>query len=174
MSCCNEFIHDKICRDLSDIHDMACIQFFGYIEKAIGTFSYAQLSRDDEVSARADAELIKHRLRRTAEDVIEIGLALIRQKGRLPHGAFIPWIESEFGMSERSARRIMSVADRFAGKTASLADLKPEALYELAAPSTPPEVRADVEALLVDGARNTNLTAKIPTPPVSIDLGGIA
>jgi len=46
--------------------------------------------------ARADAALIKGLVRRTAEDVIEIGNALIRQKKALP-GAFHAWIEAEFG-----------------------------------------------------------------------------
>ena len=50
--------------------------------------------------ARVDAALIKGLVRRTAEDVIEIGNALIRQKKALP-GAFHAWIEAEFGWQER-------------------------------------------------------------------------
>lgn len=88
--------------------------------------------------------------------MIEIGLALIRQKGRLPHGAFLPWIEAEFGMSQQTSMRFMSVAERYGSiKPSNLELLPPSALYELAAPSTPPEVRAEVEALLVDGAKVT-------------------
>jgi hypothetical protein len=64
-----------------------------------------------EVEARADAALIKGLMRRTAEDVITIGQALIRQKAALPHGSFLPWIEAEFEMTDRTARRFMSVAD---------------------------------------------------------------
>jgi hypothetical protein len=70
-------------------------------------------------------------------------LALNRQKAKLPHGIFLPWIETEFEMHEQSARRFMQVADRF-GKSNTMLDLTPTALYELAAPSTPPEVQAEV------------------------------
>jgi hypothetical protein len=49
-----------------------------------------------ELEARADAALIKGLVRRTTEDIIEIGNALIRQKNALP-GEFHSWIEAEFG-----------------------------------------------------------------------------
>ncbi|HEU4805425.1 MAG TPA: DUF3102 domain-containing protein, partial [Nitrobacter sp.] len=84
-------------------------------------------------------------MRRTADDVITIGQALIRQKAALPHGSFLPWIEAEFGMSGRAANRFMNVADAYGGKSDRLADLGLEAMYELAAPSTSPEVQAEVE-----------------------------
>jgi hypothetical protein len=63
------------------------------------------LPREVEVEARADAALIRGLMRRTAEDNIAIGKALIRQKNSLPHGTFLPWIEAEFDMSERAAHR---------------------------------------------------------------------
>jgi hypothetical protein len=59
-------------------------------------------------------------LRHTAEDVIEIGAALLRQKQRLPHGMFIPWIEAEFEMSRPSAARFMSVAEAYGSKCLTL------------------------------------------------------
>lgn len=88
----------------------------------------------------AATERIKLRLRRTAEDIIAIGQDLILIKQSLPHGEFLPWIEREFEMSQPSAKRFMSVASRFTGKSLTMSDLKPTVLYELAAPSTPPEV----------------------------------
>jgi hypothetical protein len=54
--------------------------------------SSAVASLPREAEARADAALIKGLMRRTAEDVITIGQALIRQKDALPHGSFLPWI----------------------------------------------------------------------------------
>lgn len=68
---------------------------------------------------------------------------------------FLPWIEAEFEMSETTARNMMRVADRFAGKSATIADLAPTALYELAAPSTPESVRSAVEELVIDGEKVT-------------------
>ena len=46
-------------------------------------------------------------MRRTAEDVITIGQALIRQKEALPHGSFLPWVAAEFEMSDREANRLL-------------------------------------------------------------------
>lgn len=94
-------------------------------------------------------------MRRTAEDIITIGHALIRQKHALPHGSFLPWIDDEFGMTEQHARRFMHVAEVYGGKANIMFDLTPTALYELAAPSTPPEVRAEVERRIAAGETTT-------------------
>jgi hypothetical protein len=110
-----------------------------------GNEGHSALPRELEVEARADAALIKGLIRRTVEDIITIGQALIRQKEALPHGSFLPWIDAEFAMGEATAKRMMSVARMFAGKSITLSGLNASALYELAAPSTPPEVQAEVE-----------------------------
>jgi hypothetical protein len=114
-------------------------------------FSYAALDRATEVAARSDAALIKGLMRRTAEDIITIGEALIRQKANLPHGMFLKWIEAEFDMSESAARKMMGVARQYGGKSVTVTDLGTRALYELAAPSTPPEVEAEVERRIAAG-----------------------
>lgn len=62
------------------------------------------------------------------------GQRLIEAKGRLNLGQFLPWIESEFGMHERTARRFMDVA-RLTAKSDIVSVLDPTALYALAAPS---------------------------------------
>ncbi len=123
-------------------------------------FSYAALSREDEAAARSDAALIKAHMRSAAESIIEVGLALKRQKERLPHGTFLPWIATEFGMSADTANRMMLVAATYAEKSRIVRDLGPTALYELAAPSTPPEVRDQVEALVIDGQKVTAADVK--------------
>jgi hypothetical protein len=51
------------------------------------------------------------------------------------------WLGREFQWSERSARRFMLIAEKF--KSANLADFSGEALYLLAGPSVPPEVREE-------------------------------
>jgi predicted ATPase len=84
--------------------------------------------------------LIKGLIRRTVDDVITIGQALIRQKAALPHGSFLPWIDAKFAMSESAARKMMTVAREFGGKSVMFTDLNATALYELAAPSTPSEI----------------------------------
>ncbi|MCM0751608.1 hypothetical protein DEA98_10420 [Brucella pseudogrignonensis] len=121
---------------------------------SVDLFSYAALSREDEVAAKEDAAIIKAHMKSAAESIIAVGLALKRQKERLPHGMFLPWIEAEFGMSNVTASRMMNVAEIY-GKSFSLKDFTKEALYELAAPSTPQSVREQVEELIVDGQKVT-------------------
>lgn len=98
----------------------------------------------------AATERIKLRLRRTAEDIVAIGKDLIVIKEQLQHGEFLPWIEREFEMGEQSARNFMNVASRF-GANPQLLGISPSALYELAAPSTPPEVVQQITAKARDG-----------------------
>lgn len=77
------------------------------------------------------------RMRRTAEDILEIGRDLIAVKKRLGHGKFLAWIDAEFGMTKMTAARFMQVAERF-GKsdTVSGLEISQSALYLLVAPST--------------------------------------
>jgi hypothetical protein len=113
-------------------------------------FNYGGLDRATEDGARAAAARIKLLVRRTIEDIIQIGQELIDQKKALP-GRFLTWLELEFEMSERSAQNFMRVAEQYAGKSATVADLSPKALYELAAPSTPLEVRIEIESRIEAG-----------------------
>lgn len=48
-------------------------------------------------------------------------------------------------MSDRTANRFMDVGRLFGSKSATVADLPPTALYELAAPKAPLEIREEVE-----------------------------
>lgn len=123
-------------------------------------FSYAALSRGDEAEVREAAERIKLRLRRTAEDIIEIGRDLIAVKERLPHGQFLPWLEAEFGMGQSTADRFMQVAKVYGGKIPTVGNLSATALYELAAPKTPLEVREEVEKMIEAGEVVTKATVQ--------------
>jgi hypothetical protein len=46
------------------------------------------------VQAREAAQRIRLRLRRSAEDIIEIGRDLIEVKASIGNGNFLPWIEA--------------------------------------------------------------------------------
>lgn len=102
------------------------------------TFDYSTLPEAIAIEARGASERIRMRLRRTAEDIVETGRELAAMKEKLPHGQFLPWIEAEFEMSERTAHNFMAVSKRF--KSATVADFSPKVLYALAAPSTPEAV----------------------------------
>lgn len=50
--------------------------------------------------------------RQSAADEMAVGRLLIMAKGLLPHGQFIPWLESQGDISPRAAQRCMSAAKR--------------------------------------------------------------
>lgn len=112
----------------------------------VSLFDYAGLTVADQVAVQSAAVRIRDRMKRTVEDIIAIGQDLITVKEKLPHGAFLPWIDAEFGMADRTARRFMQVAETYASKMDKMSDLPPSVLFELAAPSTPEPVRQAVEA----------------------------
>lgn len=123
----------------------------------IELFDYSALAPDLQVAVKTATERIKLRMKRTAEDIIEIGKDLIAIKEKLPHGQFLPWIASEFEMSEPTAKNFMAVARRFGDKTLIISDFNPTVLYQLAAPSTPDEV---VEQVIEKAASGETVTAK--------------
>lgn len=74
----------------------------------------------------------------------------------MPHGSFLPWIQSEFGMSVRASQRFMQVAESYASKSATVALLDPSALYALA--SAEPDVQARIEEMIAAGDVVTKAT----------------
>jgi hypothetical protein len=110
-------------------------------ELVVVAFNYDQLDPTVAEQARAAAARIRERLKKTIEDIVQVGKDLLGVKEALPHGRFLQWIRAEFGWSERSAQNFMSVAVQL--KSANIADLpiQPSAAYFLAAPSVPAEAR---------------------------------
>ena len=104
-------------------------------------FNYDLLETKVADKVRGAADSIRDRIKKTVEDIIEVGNDLLAVKETLPHGQFLPWLKAEFGWSERSAQQFMGVAEKF--KSAIIADLpiQPSAAYLLAAPSVPDEAR---------------------------------
>jgi hypothetical protein len=100
------------------------------------------------------AEAIRRLGRRAVQDIIEIGSRLIEAKKIAPHGAWLPWLDHEFGWTERTARRYMSVAE-LAAKSDNVSDLNVpiSALYSLAAPSTPAEAIDEIAERSAAGKR---------------------
>ena len=87
----------------------------------------------------------------------------------LGHGRFLAWIEAEFTLPDRAARRFIAVAERFACISDTASDVPATVLYELAAPSTPREVREAVVERTAAGKKVTANTmpgdALAPPPP---------
>lgn len=116
------------------------------------------------------ADEIRPRLKRSSEDVIAIGKALLEAKDLLPRGGFLPWIAREFEMSERTARAFMGVARRFGDVSANFAEITPSALYLLV--SAPDEVVDAALDLAEDGVTVTPSTlSTLTSTPVGVSSG---
>jgi len=117
--------------------------------------SYEPIPPADVEFIAAASERIRLRMKRTSEDIIEIGKDMIEVKKRINHGQFGFWLENEFEMTVQHARRFMKVADRFGDKTNIMFDFKPTVLCELAAPSTPDEVVEKAQDVAASGEKVT-------------------
>ncbi len=108
----------------------------------LAEFDYATIG-DHEVERRARQAVVKIReLQRAA--IVDIGRELIEMKELLPDGTFLKWLESSFGWSRRTAVNYMQVAAEFGSRWETVSQLPTAALYKLASPPTPPEVREAV------------------------------
>lgn len=92
-------------------------------ELVVVGFNYDLLETKVADKLRATADHIRSKVKKTLEDIIEVGNDLLGVKEALPHGQFGPWLKGEFGWGERMAQNFMSVAERFGAKTAIIADL---------------------------------------------------
>lgn len=116
-------------------------------------FNYGGLALNDAMDLKASAERIKVRLKRTADDIIEIGKELIIAKDKCGHGNFENWLQQEFEMTDRTAQNFINVAKKFGDKTETVSLLNATALYALSAPSMPEEVRTEVIQRLENGEK---------------------
>ncbi|MHC5747338.1 MAG: DUF3102 domain-containing protein [Nostoc sp.] len=107
-------------------------------------FDYEILDSEQRLVIQQRTGEIKERLRRSAQDIWEIGQKLTDVRSRLKHGQFETWLKAEFGWSRRTAYNFINVYETLAER-ANFAqiDIATSALYLLAAPSTPQNVREE-------------------------------
>lgn len=131
-------------------------------ELVVVGFNYDLLETRVAEQARSSAQRIRDKVKRTIEDIIEVGNDLLAVREALPHGQFGPWLVAEFGWTERTARNFMAVAERFGPKTEMISDLtiQPTAAYLLAAPSAPDEAREAAIERAEAGEQITTAVAK--------------
>lgn len=103
------------------------------------------MSTELEISLETEAQEIRQLLKRSAQNIVDIGLRLTRVKEQLK-GTFLSWVERELGISPDTAQRFMKVAGRFQGRIEQFSHVDISALYLLASPSTPDEVIQAVES----------------------------
>lgn len=128
-------------------------------------FNYASLGSGNKVLVTTATQEIRDRIGRAAQNIMEIGSRLILVKKHLDHGQFGQWLKAEFDWSESTAQKMMSVADTF--KSVNFTDLSvaPSALYMLAAPSTPDEVREEFIEKAKSGETVTHKAVKDAVKP---------
>ena len=95
-------------------------------------------------AARSLASLvteIRKTLRNDIANIIKRGELLQEAKDQVEHGQWLPWLEENFDMDERTAQRAMAVA-KLAAKYDRLSDLRltKSALYELSSGDYPEKV----------------------------------
>jgi Protein of unknown function (DUF3102) len=83
--------------------------------------------------------------KQTLANVIEIGKRLTECKRIVGHGNWLPWLDREFGWTDKTAENFINVY-KLSGKFENFSnlDLPLSGLYLLAAPSTPEAARAEI------------------------------
>lgn len=122
-------------------------------------FDYTMLDAETSLFIQKQTGEIRALMKRTAQDIIEIGQKLILVKEKLAHGRFLDWIAAEFEWSYPTAARFMQVANSFK-KSYQIDKFAASALYVLAAPSTPASARAEAIARAEAGEPITYTIAK--------------
>lgn len=113
---------------------------------------YQTLAPNQAALAMRAEERIKAR---TVVTVIENGRDLLEVKNALGHGLFTQWLAQTFPFTARTAQRWMNAAEQYGAKSEVTSVLKSEVLLLLAAPSTPEEVREEIETRAASGERIT-------------------
>lgn len=124
------------------------------------SFDYSDLDVETCAVVKQRTSEIKALMKRSAQDIIDIGGKLTEVKAHLGHGNFGAWLSSEFDWDERTARRFMGVFDKFKTDNLSDLDIAPSALYLLSSPSVPQEARDEVIEAAEYGERITFSEAK--------------
>src|SRR5205823_4852744 len=86
-------------------------------------FDYALLGTTQSQIVRAAAARIRVKVKRTIEDIIAVGTDLLTVKESLPYGQFGPWLQAEFGWTNRTAHRFMAVAAWLSARSDIVSDL---------------------------------------------------
>lgn len=107
------------------------------MNEIINPVVYSDLTAPVAADLQAAAARIGGRLVRQVEDIIEIGRDLIAVKAKLGRGQFQRWIDDEFHMSDRAARRFMRAVTWAEGKSDTVSVLAPTSIYLLSAKGTP-------------------------------------
>ena len=128
----------------------------GKTTPTLNDFNYNILQSDQREIVRQRTEEIKERLKRSAQDIWEIGQKLFEVRSQLAYGNFDNWLKAEFGWSRRTAYNFIKVYEAFPEcATVAQVSIAASALYQLSSPSTPQKVRNELIQRAKDGEKIT-------------------
>jgi len=107
-------------------------------------FEYGVLEAEKQRVIQQRTNEIKSLMRRSSQDIIDIGHNLIEVKQHLGHGSFRNWLRIEFNWSVSTATKFMQVWEQFKCVNFTHLNITASTLYLIAAPSTPKEARDEV------------------------------
>lgn len=105
------------------------------------------------VELQKAAQRIKSLRRAATEHAVEIGRELLHVKDRLPHGAFVKWVEKSCEFKIRAAQDLMKLAREAESNAQLLAMMMPSTLRVYLSKKTPVEVRNTILKRLENGER---------------------
>jgi hypothetical protein len=133
-------------------------------------FDYTALDSDTRSVIKQKTSEIKKLIRRSAQDIIDIGQMLTEVKEHIGHGSFRAWLQAEFNWSVATANRFMQVAEKFKCLNLIHLDIATSALYLLARPSTPEEAHQEALERAAQGETITHAAAKEIVAHHTIDI----
>jgi Protein of unknown function (DUF3102) len=141
------------------------------VSRSTESTSYEQEAENSSRSLTTIVREIRGTFRNDIANIIRRGNLLQEAKDQLPHGEWLPWLQDNFEMDERTAQRAMAAAKFAATKSANVSDLNltKSALYELSSNEYPPKVvRAalkEAKTKLVDHLRVYEINEELYPPP---------
>lgn len=108
-------------------------------KSALSEFGYGNLDGEAIASLREETEKIKSLMKRTAEDIIEIGGRLEKIKKTLGHGNYKRWIKDQLSLDYTTANNFTKVFKTFSGRKEEVAriGLNVSVLYLMSSRNTP-------------------------------------
>ena len=124
--------------------------------QVLNDFDYNILNSEQRSIVQQKTKEIKDRLKRSAQDIWEIGQKLSEVRSQLAYGHFDKWLKVEFGWSRRTAYNFIKVYEAFPERaTIAQVLIAASALYQLSSPSTAKEVREEFIKKAKDGEKVT-------------------
>lgn len=128
-------------------------------EAAAAEDCYADLHRADRLWLKRTAAELRTHLGRTVRELVRVGEALRKARRRLGRDRWRPWLEHEAQIAHRTAYRYMRVSGVFAAVgPETLRRFSAGALYDLADPGTPAELRSYALEQAEEGAEVSRAT----------------